>query len=252
MINWQEKFDRVYVIHYIPYKERLEHLRSELGRVGLLDSPILRWHYTYDSPFYEMFYNNKNVPKEGRNPNFHLNAMKVALAHYSVMKEALSQPDVHRILILENDITFLKDLSLMERIIDEYPSFADIVLFDRVFIGKDLYDKYMESGKVTEHYYRYVFSVYLASCYSVSRKAMETITKSQETFLHGPDMYTNLTKMFEQDEDSRSLHRMFSLPSLGIQKEFSQQASEHSKEGGNTVYNAPFVYSDINKDDYNL
>lgn len=255
MIDWQKHFDRVYVIHYIPYEERLEHLRSELARVGLLDSPVLRWKYTYDTPFQQVLYKDPDImkPDPKQNPNFHLNAVKVALAHYSVMKECLGQEDVRRILIMENDITFLKDLSLMETVIEELPNYADVVLFDKVVVGKPLYDKYISEGPVrdTEHYYRYLFSVYLASCYAVSRKAMDIITRSQETFLHGPDMYTNVAKWFEKDESTLSLHRMFTVPSLGMQKPFSKQASEHS-ENGNTVYEAPKIYADIRKEDYNL
>lgn len=37
-VNWSI-FDKIVCIHYLPYKERLEPIKAELKRVGILDLP---------------------------------------------------------------------------------------------------------------------------------------------------------------------------------------------------------------------
>ena len=52
-----------------------------------------------------------------------------AYAHYEIYKEALGL-GYKRILVLEEDIVFLKDLLLMQQIFDSFPNY-DVVLFDK-------------------------------------------------------------------------------------------------------------------------
>jgi hypothetical protein len=111
MIDWKKYFDRIYCIHYLPYKERYRKCVDELTRVGIRESGIFSWKLTWDSPLFDKLYQVCNAaPSVG--------CMKIGIAHYMCIKEAYELGFSH-ILILENDNVFLKDVDCIEKILDD-------------------------------------------------------------------------------------------------------------------------------------
>ena len=129
MIDWKKHFDQVFVLHYAGYTEIEDKLNAELSRVGLVDSRILTIHNNISSPFLSILQRNINcdsVPNAIRPSSF-----SCSLGHYTIMKIA-ELKGYSRILILEDDIAFLKDVGKIESILDaaaaEVPDY-DVCLF---------------------------------------------------------------------------------------------------------------------------
>lgn len=181
MINWKEKFDRIVCIHYMPHKNRLAKCRGELDRVGILRSGVFSWKLTYDSPIYDKLYKTYNAaPSVG--------CMKIGLAHYEVIKESY-ELGMKRILILENDDIFLKDLDEIERIINNLPEY-DIILLDKIPAKGANYEEALEHDRINDDFINIGKKLYvLANCYCLNRKGMEHVIKNQEADLAISDSY---------------------------------------------------------------
>lgn len=129
MINWKKYFDQVFVLHYAGYTEIEDKLNAELARVGLVDSGILTIHNNISSPFLSILQRNvncDNVPNDMQPSSF-----SCSFGHYTIMKIA-ELKQYRRILILEDDIVFLKDVDMIDRILEtslnEIPNY-DVCMF---------------------------------------------------------------------------------------------------------------------------
>lgn len=130
MINWSDYVDAIYCLHFLPYKDKKEYIEKELKRVGIADSGILKYHYTFPSKFDKFIldrlkYNKKLIPD-------HIvpRATNVGLAHYSIYQEALGL-GYERIFIVEDDVAFLKDVDRIKDILDHAPSDWDFLKLDK-------------------------------------------------------------------------------------------------------------------------
>lgn len=186
MIDWKKYFDHIYCIHFVDYKEREEELKKELKRVGILDSEIFSFKYTFRTPLDNTLYESYNFMRERNNEWFKISMLNLAIGHYSCMKESLGL-GYERILIIEDDVAFLKNLDEIERILESSPH-ADIELYDKCGT-KENWDSCLKS-KINKDYCSYSL-LWCASCYSVNRKGMEHITSCQEQKFNVADFYTN-------------------------------------------------------------
>ena len=184
MIDWKKHFDRIYCVHYLPYGERREKMESELRRVGILDSGIFSWRYTWDSPFYD------ELAKTPLNKALSVGYMKCGLAHYFCVKEAY-ELGYERILLLEDDIAFLNDLDEIERILNLSPADYDLVLYDNMCIDPALYQRYLQKNRINEGFCSYDRKMQLASCYAMSRKFMKYKITNEERALNTNDSYNS-------------------------------------------------------------
>ena len=209
-INWDNVFDKIWCIHFVPYKERFNAINNELSRVGIVGSSCFEWHYTI-SNYWNKFlvrylFQNKLAwaLKE--------TALYCPLEHYQIIKKSY-EFGYKRILIIEDDIRFLKDLEKVKETIENIPENADIALFDYfIHCTDDEFQSY-KSNKVNQY-----FGVYdklmSTSCYMLSRTAMEKIIPLYEKFLLPSDMYTS----FKAPPD---LLKVFSLDHIACQYSYS-------------------------------
>lgn len=180
MINWKKYFDAVYVLHYAGYNEIESHLNSELKRVGLDSSGILHIHENISSPFLTTLKKNVNCEDRLKSES----AFSCAFGHYSILK-ITELKNYSKILILEDDVSFLKDLTLLENILEK--SLVDIPDYDFCLFShfqtpcpdiKEEIPRYInemllarKNNQMFITYNRNSATVSSGVCYAVSRKA---------------------------------------------------------------------------------
>jgi hypothetical protein len=218
MIDWKKYFDHIYCIHYLPYLSRYRKCVSELERVGIRKSGIFSWKLTWDSPIFDKLYEVCPAAPS-------LGCMKVGFAHYQCIKEAY-ELGFKRVLILENDNIFLKDLELLEKIIDATPD-SDIVLFDKIPAKNAGYETAIIEKKINDWFFDIDKKFYvLANCYSLSRKGMEHVIRNQERILNVSDKYLRFnTSALEEP----GLTRAAAIKTPCIQNPVFEPESENAK-----------------------
>ena len=126
MLDWGKYFDRIFCVFFLPNKERLERIRKELDRVGILTSSNFEWRFTVpsklDNIIHASFENKKWMESIG--------AVNGAIEQTKILKESLLL-GYERILILEDDVAFLKDLNAIQKILDDIPDGYDIIQCDK-------------------------------------------------------------------------------------------------------------------------
>ena len=125
-IQWETLFDRVFCVYYLPNKARMPRLQKELERIGLLESPVFEWRFTTPSP-YDKVVQDSYKDKKWINS---IGCMNVALETNRILKESLLL-GYKRILVLEDDVAFLKDLTQLKTILENIPEGYDVVQLDK-------------------------------------------------------------------------------------------------------------------------
>ena len=116
MIKWEDKFDAIYCISLADNTGRREDLKQELERAGLLNLKIFHWKITVNNELYKYIWSNPSL--KANRWWFHLTGtLNCTLEHYAVYKECLAL-GYKRVLILEDDVVFLKDIREIEKAID--------------------------------------------------------------------------------------------------------------------------------------
>lgn len=218
MIDWKKHFDHIYCIHYLPYNNRYKKCFEELTRVGIRESGIFSWRLTWDSPIFEKLYQVYPAAPS-------LGCMKVGFAHYQCIKEAY-ELGFKRILILENDNAFLKDLEELEKIIENTPDY-NIVLFDKIPAVSARYEKAVVDDKINDYFFDIGHKFYvLANIYALDRKGMEHIITNQERRLNVSDAYLRYSAAAIEEE---GLTRCAAIKSAAIQNPVFAPESENEK-----------------------
>ena len=151
MINWKNYFDHIFCIHYISEDriERHHQLINELTRVGIYNSGIFSFIYDTDNKFSNILYDNKLLLDKFKCLNYEKNskyAFRVTINHLQALYVA-KLLKYNRILILEDDICFLKDLNQIEKILknnihslDQYNAcMYDWIDYDVMYVFADCY-----------------------------------------------------------------------------------------------------------------
>lgn len=213
-LSFEDVFDHIYCLHYLPSEARLQKLKDELSRVGIDENAkYFSWVYDYPTSLLDIVYNDKRVnmstPLKSSSRSY---IKRVSMKHYEIIKEAYSL-GYNRILILEDDVRFHKDLDYIKKMLANIPN-SDIVMFDKMTCSAALeatkYKRYIKTlpsdslyGSMNDSGVFFIF----CSCYSLNRKAMKQIIDTQEQSLQPPDTPLN----------DKSLIGSFALINLAIQ-----------------------------------
>ena len=274
MINWKKYFDQVFVLHYAGYTEIEDKLNAELARVGLVDSGILTIHNNISSPFLSILQRNINcdtVPNSMRPSSF-----SCSFGHYTIMKIA-ELKGYSRILILEDDIAFLKDIGKIESILDaavvEVPDY-DVCLFSHFMspcprsasdIQKYAYEmhQYQALNKCFIPYTSSSAPVASGAAYGLSRKGLVCLRGLYEHQMQISDMiFRNQPYLKDGDVDGfhdlilSSLSRFYCRCPIGIQNNIKQSVTgEILKDGFSQILAAQkklAEYVGINYSEYSF
>lgn len=130
MIDWTKYFDAIYCLHYLPNKERKVKIDSEFERVGILNSGILHYKFTYPSPFDKVLLRSLPYNKKFVLQHILPRAINAGMGYYSIYQEALGL-GYTKVLVIEDDIAFLKDVEELEDILNHIPEEWDFLRFDK-------------------------------------------------------------------------------------------------------------------------
>ena len=126
-INWNNYVDHIYTISFTKnYPERINKLDKELEFLDIKDSGIYSIFYNIQSPlpFYKLMYNNMNHSVSAENYGEYV---PKTFAHYKCIREAYELHYDH-IMILEDDVVFLKNKELIKEYLDNIPEEYDLIL----------------------------------------------------------------------------------------------------------------------------
>jgi len=260
---WRDRFDHVYCISFAPYKDRREKLLEEVRRVHIVDyvtddftHPFFTVHYTVENPFEQLLMSHPNFRYPKHNMRFNKGALSLAIGNYCVMKEALSL-GYKRILIIEDDIAFLKDFTSIIELFEGGIPDTDIIMYDKVVPNKTAWEHDMKNGVFCNGKYVKLSPqdiVWTTSCYSVNEKAMHHIIRCQETSMNVADYYTNAflpTENYSMILGNTGISRSASILGLACQRPSRETISDHGNT--NSVYNQNGLYDcGINLGEYNI
>ena len=144
--------DQIYCIHFLPYTNRLEPLKQELERCNIK----VKFVYTNDL---------------GRNP-----VQQASEGHLQCINDAIGN-GYNKIIIMEDDVRFLKDIDKLNEYCQNIPANADIVLFDYIIANQNKPRDKLNKLKDGNQYYFPINKeqFWNASCNLLSDKAMKHI-----------------------------------------------------------------------------
>ena len=186
-IDWSV-FDHVWCINYAPYSNRRVAVEKEFSRIGLLGSKNFSWHFTTSSIFDNILY---DVTVKQLKKNFcpTVGVMNSAFAHFQCLKTSL-ELGYDRVLVIEDDVRFLKSVGDIAEVINNLPADYEIVNFD-VLAGayaEGEWDALMQSERTNGLFVRYLKGTG-ASCYCVSSRAMRVLVDAVQKFIAPFDDY---------------------------------------------------------------
>ena len=110
MINWNI-FDKIYCIHYLPYKERFNDIKSELSRIGLLNSSNFEFYYTVPNKYYDFLFWDKNIQS-----HLNLQYLNITNINYSINNIYFYSIDYKNIYDYEMNINQLDENTLVKHL----------------------------------------------------------------------------------------------------------------------------------------
>lgn len=205
-IDWHNYFDKIICVHYLQYTNRLEIVKNELKRIGVPDD-MLEFSYTYNTPYLNVLwgvFSNSNLTN-----CINTAAASCALGHYNAIKIAY-ESTCKRVLIIEDDICFLKNLNKIKEALDNIPADADVVLFDKfIHFDKQTYNKLIENN---DYYTNFTNEdIASAGCYMLSRTGMRDFLTIYDNYMMVADI------CFREYE---SPHKYFINTNIAIQNQF--------------------------------
>ena len=160
------RFDFKAACLFTGYRERAESLSVELERVGLVD---VRRLWQFPSPLDITLIRCARGGMGLRRGFF-----SCGMGHYRAIKTAYELGYEHS-LVIEDDIRFLKDISLIEEIVNDLPENYDVALLDTFKPQGMSFDEWRDNAKknkVSKHWCRFS-NMRSFACYSMSRRGME-------------------------------------------------------------------------------
>lgn len=222
-------------------------MNSELERVDLTKSGILHIHENISSPFLDILQKNINCEKRLINTS----AFSCAFGHYSIMKIAEFKKQ-NRILIMEDDFSFLKNLDKISEILEKSEkniSNYDICLFSHFQTPcpdrKEEIPNYISEMKNAEKNnqlfipFSKITSVSSGLCYALSRNGYVSLRGLYEHQAQLADIiYRDVPFQINEKVDNfkifvlNNLKRFYSRIPICIQK-CSEQSMTKSNLGNN-------------------
>lgn len=197
--------------------ERRKDAIEDWQRLGILDSDIFEWKITVNNPFYKYIWSNPNLPAEKWWLNI-TNALNCTLDHYEIMLQSLAL-GYKKVLILEDDARFLKDISKIEYILNFMPNDYDICLLDKFSpMPKNLYINAIKNHKINDEFFCYdTVKLWSCACYALSEKAMQSITYQQNNKWQPADSVTNIVDNFGKPIKRDGLVRLAPITNIAVQ-----------------------------------
>lgn len=138
MINWSNYFNQIYCIHFLPNKDRKSHIDAQFKRVGISDSGILKYHYTFPNKLERTILNTIPLAhQESYSTPRGILELSLSSAFYAIWQESLWLGYQH-VLIVEDDAVFV-DTGSIQTALDHLPYDWDYIHFDNILCKRENY-----------------------------------------------------------------------------------------------------------------
>lgn len=213
-----DRFDMVAVLSYTGYQDRQPALWAELERVGLKGR--VEWFWNFPSPFTERFANSVRVSGEIRD----VNVFNCAMGHYRIVKTAYLLGKSH-LLVLEDDVRFVKDAALLERTVRTLPDDYDVAKLEWFF---------RTGGPVPAPDSPWMdprgkFSTWGGCATAYSARGMEWKSRSMESAARYNDLHSLMwpSDAYETERNMRGMKLYVSYPCVATQSARAMRSGLH-------------------------
>lgn len=164
-------FDKCYCIHLSEFNERYNHIKNEFKRIGIEDQVEIWWTCKrnisqqigdYLTSLHTEWYDELKK----KNPRMYGIIFENAYDHYSIIKTAYDR-GLESILIMEDDIKFIKDINKIEYIFSNIPDDYTIIKFHS---SMNFYNDDFNNFHYILNDSNYKYS---SMCYAMSRQGMK-------------------------------------------------------------------------------
>ena len=235
-INWKNYVDHIYTVSFTKnYPNRIDKLNKELEYLDILNSNIYSIFYNIQSPlpFYKLMHQNM---KHSESAEIYDEYVPKTFAHYKCIREAYELHYDH-ILVLEDDIIFLKNKEFIKEYLDNLPKEYDLILL--AFYGNQ-----MVYNKINNYYQQMcnydnglLYPAFGASMYLISYQGMEKWLNKFEN---------------EQFTVIDYWHFGFNIETDKLYKSIDQLSLQHNDIYSLLTYSDLWYHKGININDYNI
>lgn len=213
-----DTFDRIVVICCTKYIDRQVAVKKELERIGLIDRAEFFWDFP--SPFTDRLKDSIHCTNYLSNRS----AFNIFLNHYRVIKETFLR-GFKNVLIIEDDVRFLKDGMKLADAVRSIPPDYDLALFDRSKPFDITLDEFKTLGGCHKQAKGsvdwFVFDhLTCAGCYALSRKGMLRLLECYEKPVAEPRKELVLKHndfYFSRSELGKDVNLYFAFPNISVQ-----------------------------------
>lgn len=220
-----DRFGRKTVLYFTGNKDtRVPSMEKELKRVGL-DDADRQWQFpsAFDGFFMRV------LPHSAMSRTGYMNN---ALGQYRAIATSYNL-GCRNMLIIEDDIRFMKDISVVERVVESLPDDYDIAMFDccyRSNWGWDDESRYIEwrdKRKINEDWSEFD-RMFSAGCYALSSVGMRRIMSCYEAAAKnmGEGRIMVSDHYLDRDILGKDTKMYFNRENICIQKRFGNALSE--------------------------
>ncbi len=181
-LKWTDYFDRIYCFSFLPNAARRMAMERELARVGIRDSGIFSFAYTSPDPWERHI--AANAPLLCAESETNRGFVNLGLATARILREALGLGH-RRILLLEDDVRFLKSLPSIAEALRSAPWDWNLIQFDKFVdwnMNADSYAQMVRERRIGNAPFFDGGDTFLPSgaCFAADRIAMRGMLDSLE------------------------------------------------------------------------
>jgi len=184
MIDLKKWVDAAYVINLAERKDRRDFMSWQFKQLGIDESSVT-WHTSVLHPFNDVLINGFNAWSQKKHGFFTKpNEISCLYEHYTAIKKSWLQ-GMEKILVMEDDICFLRDNEKFTKMLDKLPESCDIAQGDAFCANPHLAEALDKSQAWSKHD---SIGVWNASFVILSRKGMKFYIDFIDQFFSAADM----------------------------------------------------------------
>lgn len=217
-------FEDIKILSLLKDKEKRFNIEQQCQKIF---GEIYPYHDAVIFPHNQTIMNGFNIFKTG---SFNApNEIGCAIEHYRIIKEAFEKGR-ESILIMEDDIAFIKDGEYFKNCMDNIPNGWDILMMSSyIGIKTDEYiDLLARSKSVNTYWFIPFWPGWCSACYALSRKGMQYYLTAQDKYFQVADM--PLYNALKYETNKKIVNTYFTKKPLAIQKDLLYSSNIRNRD----------------------